>query len=148
VITPGDADDLAARILGDRVTQQGVRQIEHARRVAVAVVDHGDRAVVAALLHEAVEQRCIGWRDLVAAVDDDEVTHVVDVLTRRNTQSELAYLRRCARHPVAAIVKRTDLLEELDPPEADVGCSRGAMARRRTQQRLALLHRLIDEQPS
>jgi (p)ppGpp synthase/HD superfamily hydrolase len=146
VITPADADELAAQVLGDRVTEQGVRQIEHARRVAVAVVDEGDRAVVAALLHETVEQRCIAWGDLADAVDDDEVTHVVDVLTRRSTQSELAYLRRCARHPVAAVVKRTDLLEELDPPEVDVGCTRGAMTRRRTQQRLALLHRLIDEQ--
>jgi (p)ppGpp synthase/HD superfamily hydrolase len=145
MITPGDADDLARRVLPDGITQLGVRHIEHARRVAVAVADHGDRAVVAALLHETVQKGCIAWPELVTAVDDGQVVRVVDALTRRTAESEVAYLRRCAQDPVAAIVKRIDLLEELVADEVAGGYRSGGALRREARDQLATLHRLIDE---
>lgn len=143
MITPGEADDLAARVLGDRVTRLGDRAIEHARRVAVAVAADGDLAVVAALLHDTVEHGCITRPELVAAVDDDEVVYAIDALTRRAGESEPDYLRRCARDPVAAVVKRADLLDKLDPPETGVGSDRAATTRHQAQERLALLHRFV-----
>jgi hypothetical protein len=121
-----------------------VRPIEHARRVAVAVADHGDRAVVAALLHETVEKGCLAWRHLVAAVDDAEVVRAVDALTRRHAEGEVAYLRRCAHDPIAVVVRRADLLEELDPGD-ETGCRLGWANRRRVRERLMLLRRLINE---
>lgn len=145
VITPGDADDLATQVLAGRVTKLGGLSIDHARRVAAAVAAHGDRAVVVALLHDTVEKGCIAWPELAAAVDDDEVVRLVDALTRRNGESELDYLRRCARDPAAAVIKRADLLDKLDPPEIDAACDGGAAIRRQARERLALLHRLIRE---
>lgn len=144
MITPGDADDLATQVLADRVTKLGGRSIDHARRVAAAVATHGDRAVVAALLHDTVEKGCIAWPEL-AAVDNEEVVRHVDALTCRDGESELEYLRRCAEDPVAAVIKRADLLDKFDPPEIDVACDGGAAIRRQARERLALLHRLIRE---
>lgn len=145
MITPGDADDLATRVLADRVTKLGGRSIDHARRVAAAVAPHSDRAVVAALLHDTVEKGCIAWPELAAAVDDDQVVRHVDALTRRDGESELEYLSRCAQDPVAVVIKRADLLDKFDPPEIDVAGDGGAAIRRQARERLALLHRLIRE---
>jgi (p)ppGpp synthase/HD superfamily hydrolase len=145
VITPDDANDLAARVLADRVTTLGGRHIDHARRVAAAVAASGDRAVVAALLHDTVEKGCIAWPELVAAVDDDEVVRVVDALTRRDEESEPSYLGRCAQEPVAAVIKRADLLDKLVPQAVGAGPVAGAKIRRRVRERLALLDRLTGE---
>lgn len=145
MITPGDADDLATWALAGRLTSLGGPHIEHARRVAAAVAAHGDRTVVAALLHDTVEKGCIAWPELVAAVDDAEVVRVIDALTRRDGETELDYLRRCAQVPAAAVIKRADLLDKLDPPEIDVARDGGAAIRRQARERLALLHRLSGE---
>jgi (p)ppGpp synthase/HD superfamily hydrolase len=145
VITTGDADHLATWALADRLTSLGGRHIEHARRVAAAVVAHGDRTVVAALLHDTVEKGRIAWPELVAAVGDDDVVRVIDALTCREGETELDYLRRCAQVPAAAVIKRADLLDKLDPPEIDAAGDGGAAIRRRARERLALLHRLVDE---
>jgi (p)ppGpp synthase/HD superfamily hydrolase len=145
VITPDDADTLAKRVLAGCLTSQGGRSIEHARRVAVAVADHGNRVVVAALLHDTVEKGRISSQELACAVDDDEVTQIVVALTRRVGERELDYLRRCARNPAATVVKRADLLDELDPPEIDAVGDGGAALRQQARQRLERLHRLCGE---
>jgi (p)ppGpp synthase/HD superfamily hydrolase len=145
VITPGDADDLATRALADRLTSLGGPHIEHARRVAAAVAAHDDRIVVAALLHDSVGKGSISWPELAEAVDDDEVVRVIDALTRRDRETELDYLRRCAQIPAAVVVKRADLLDKLDPPEIDVARDGGARIRHQARERLALLHRLSGE---
>ena len=105
MITPEQAERLAARLLDGRTTRLGGPHIEHARRVAGRVARGGDRVVVAALLHDVVEKDCISWNEFAAAVDDEEVVRLVDVVTRRDGEDERAFLRRCAQDPVALLIK-------------------------------------------
>ena len=108
--------------------------------------------VVAALLHDVVEKDCISWNEFAAAVDDEEVVRLVDLVTRRDGEDERAFLRRCAQDPVALLIKRADLLDKLGPQDVEVQIDLGASVRREARERLALLdhlageHLLLDDQ--
>lgn len=145
MITPEQAERLAARLLDGHTTRLGGPHIEHARRVAGRVARGGDRVVVAALLHDVVEKDCISWNEFAAAVDDEEVVRLVDVVTRRDGEDERAFLRRCAQDPVARLIKRADLLDKLGPQDVEVQIDLGASVRREARERLALLDHFARE---
>ena len=145
MITPEQAERLAARLLDGRTTRLGGPHIEHARRVAGRVARGGDRVVVAALLHDVVEKDCISWSEFAAAVDDDEVVRLVDVVTRRDGEDERAFLRRCAHDPVVLLIKRVDLLDKLVPQDVEVQIDVMASVRREARERLALLDHFARE---
>ena len=139
MITPEQAERLAAQLLDGLTTRLGGPHIEHARRVAGRVAGSGDRVAIAALLHDVVEKGCISWGDFAAAVGDEEVVRLVDAVTRRDGEDERAFLRRCAQDPVARLVKRADLLDKLGPQDVEVEFDVGASVRREARERLALL---------
>lgn len=107
---------LAERAHQGQVDRFGLPLAHHAIRVAAAVrpiVD--DHGVVAALLHDTVEKTPTTFADLLANGIDPVAVELVDVLTEREGEPTEAYLERCARHPIARIIKRADLLDKLDP---------------------------------
>ncbi len=148
MITPAAADDLASAVLGDLRTRLGGLHLEHARRVAAAVAGHGDRAVVAALLHDTVEHGRIAWSDLAAAVDNEGVVRTIDALTQREGESDADYLRRCAADRLATLVKRADLLDKLGPQDVDPDVADHARVRHEASERLALFEQIVAEHPS
>jgi (p)ppGpp synthase/HD superfamily hydrolase len=143
LISVREADALAAGLLGDLRTGLGGLHIAHARRVADSVRHLGDeRLVIAALLHDVVEKERIDMADLAARVGDDEVMDLVDVLTHDPGATEREYLSRCAAHPQALPIKRSDLMDKLTANDADVPARVARQLQRQAAERLTLLDQL------
>ena len=143
MITVGEADRLAAALLGDLRTRLGGLHIAHARRVAAGVEGLGDEtAVAAALLHDVVEKTGVSIGDLLSVTGDRGVVELVDILTHRPGESEHHYLSRCTSHPTALAIKRMDLIDKLEATDSAVGAVEAAAIRRTARQRLDLLGRL------
>ncbi len=143
-ISPEAADALAARLLGGLRTKLGGLEIAHARRVAAAVRGTNDdnRAVAAAMLHDVLEKAGIGAHELRAMTSDDEVVALVEVLSRRDSESDHDYLARCAADPLALLVKRADLADKLVTDDSLVSPAVAEEIRREARRRLALLNDL------
>jgi hypothetical protein len=143
MMSPKDADALAAQLLDDLRTRLGELQIIHARRVAEALVGRvDDCAIAAALLHDVIEKTGITAPELRRLTGDNEVVQLVEILTRRPGESESDYLFRCAGHPVALIVKRVDLEDKLIADDSAVAPAVAEAIRREAVERLDLLNRL------
>jgi hypothetical protein len=137
------ADELAAELLGDLVTRLGGPHIAHARRVAASVRDSGDDlAVSVALLHDVVEKGCISLADLRARSGDDRLVALVDLLTKRDDESEEQYLTRLVVDPVALSVKRADLADKQYHDDATVDGSRADELWQEAKGKLALLEQV------
>ncbi len=89
--------------------------LAHPLRVASRVVDAGEEAVAAALLHDVLEDSELTLEDLAGAGLPPTVVGAVDRLTRRPGESHSAAVRRAAADPVAALVKRADIADNSDP---------------------------------
>jgi (p)ppGpp synthase/HD superfamily hydrolase len=147
VITPEDADTIAARLLAGLRTTTGGSHLAHARRVAEHVrlahpdrsAHERDRAVVAALLHDVVEKAGVSVDEIRTLTDDERIVELVDFLTRRPDETEHAYLGRCASDPTALVIKRIDLLDKLVASDALVPADEVARIRRAAQRRIAVL---------
>jgi (p)ppGpp synthase/HD superfamily hydrolase len=140
---PERADALAACLLGASRTELGGQQINHARRVATRVRRTANgRVVAAALLHEVVASRRITVDELRAAVADDRLADLVEVLTRLENETDEHYLARCAADPLALVVKRADLADNLIADDSNVPAATGLRIRRQASRQLALLNLL------
>jgi hypothetical protein len=139
------ADVLAARLLGGLRTKLGGLHIEHARRVADRVRPSGDdRTVAAALLHDVVEKERISLADLLALVRDERLVELVDILTRREVESDEEYLARCAADPVALAIKRADLADKDYYGDAQVDLRTATQLSHKAHMHLMLLDRLVE----
>lgn len=137
---PEQADSLAADLLGKLRTTLGGLQITHARRVAAAVLSAGDsRVTCAALLHDVLEKTEITVDDLLARTGDVEVVRLVDILTRRDSDSDTEYLTRCAADPLTLLVKRADLADKLVADDTTVPDAAAEQIRNQARERLLLL---------
>ena len=143
MISAVDADALAADLLGDLRTRLGGLHIAHARRVAAGIRHLRDaRLVVAALPHDVVEKGRISVDELSARVRNALVMVLVDRLTHDPAATEMAYLSRCAAHPLALLIKRIDLLDKLSEDGSDVTADVVVQIRRQARRRLARLDEL------
>lgn len=93
----------------------GAPYLGHPLRVAARVVGHGDEAVAAALLHDVLEDSSCTPDDLRAGGIPGSVVTAVIALTRGAEEDHLAAVRRAAADPIARIVKRADIADNLDP---------------------------------
>jgi (p)ppGpp synthase/HD superfamily hydrolase len=142
-MSPEEADELAARLLGGSRTKLGGLHIDHARRVAARVGGHPDpRSFAAALLHDVLEKTGTSAAELRRLTGDEAVVDLVDVLTRRGDENEEEYLGRCALDPVALLVKRSDLADKLTAPDATVSDGVAEMLRAEAAARLELLEQI------
>src|SRR4051794_37706470 len=145
-LSPAAADELAARLLGDLGTKLGGLHIAHARRVAAAV-GGDDLAVALGLLHDVVEKAGITLDELLDMVGDERLVALVDMLTRRDSESDEEYLSRCVADPIALAVKRADLQDKLTAPDSEVDYPTVLELRRQARERLALLDLLVPTGP-
>lgn len=135
--TVADADELAAWAHAGQVDRAGRAYIDHPRTVAALVAELGEHAIMAALLHDVVEDSDVTLGDLRAAGYPEPVVAAVDAVTRRPGERYLDMVRRAAADPLGRLVKLADnahnsapeRLAVLDPEVADGLRRRYARAR-------------------
>lgn len=111
---PDEARALARRAHAGQLDKGGAPYLEHVLRVAAAVAPSGPRAVMAALLHDVVEDTDVTFADLRAAGVPADVLAAVDALTKRPGEAYLDAVARAARHPLARVVKLADNADNAD----------------------------------
>ncbi|TIS61640.1 MAG: HD domain-containing protein [Mesorhizobium sp.] len=106
------AAKIAEQAHAGQTDKTGQPFIEHCRRVADAVETIDQKAV--AYLHDVLEKGD-GWnRDRLERIGlGPSIVSAVDALTRRSEEDDLAFIRRAAANPLALLVKRADLLDNL-----------------------------------
>lgn len=111
----GAAASIARRVHLAHRDKSGAPYLGHVARVAARVAGAGDDAVTVAWLHDVVEDGQISLCDLLSAGFSREVLDAVDALTRRDQESDASYVDRVVRSPLARLVKRADVSDNLDP---------------------------------
>lgn len=82
--------------------------IVHPADVADRVQANGPHAVMAAWLHDVVEDTDLTLDDLRAEGFPADVVDAVDAVTRRPGETYMQFVRRAARHPLGRIIKLAD----------------------------------------
>jgi hypothetical protein len=104
---------LAIRCHASQVDKAGQPYILHPLRVMNAVREEGEQAMIAAVLHDAVEDTDLTLNQ-VREHFGDYVASVVDALTRRKGQETYQeFIRRAQIIPLAAKIKIADLNDNL-----------------------------------
>jgi len=109
-----------------QIDKAGRPYVEHVYGVAdaVAAAGHPDHYVMAALLHDALEDTCAKVDDLVRFGVPQDVIDAVVVLTKPRSQSAdpdvkrahyVEFVMRTKTNPMARVVKKADLTNNLDP---------------------------------
>ena len=94
----------------------------HVEKVADRVAKSGhctSQALAVAYLHDVLEDTPITVFDLREAGMSEEVVVAVEAMTRLPGEIYIEYVQRAAQNPLAAIVKKADLLENLSNSAAD-----------------------------
>lgn len=110
------AVQLADQAHRGQVDKAGDPYLGHPLRAAMIVAEAGKpvEAVIAALLHDAVEDGCIGI-ELVRSTFGSQVGALVDALSHRKNEPRREYLRRVvAAGPLAVVVKMADYRDNLN----------------------------------
>ncbi|HTF12317.1 MAG TPA: HD domain-containing protein [Asanoa sp.] len=106
--TVEETDAFAARCHEGQVDKAGLPYIEHPRTVAAALVEHGDEAVMAGLLHDVVEDCGVTLNQLRAMGYSERVVSAVDSVSHRDGETYLDAIRRAAADPLGRLVKLSD----------------------------------------
>jgi (p)ppGpp synthase/HD superfamily hydrolase len=88
--------------------------ILHPLNVMQRVRIYGEEAMIAAVLHDVVEDTDWTLDKLRLEGFTDEVIAAVDALTRRKSESYEDFIARAMGHPLGRIVKIADLEENMD----------------------------------
>lgn len=111
--TVDDAEKLATRAhWGQKYGDQPY--IVHPRDVARRVAANGPHAVMAAWLHDVVEDTHYTLDDLRNAGYPAEVVDTVDAVTQRDNEPYLEFVARAARHPLGRVIKLADNASNTD----------------------------------
>lgn len=109
----GQALAIAARAHAGATDRNGEPYLAHPLRVAARVVAHGHAAVAAALLHDVLEDTDVTPAGLAEAGIPARVVTAVEALTRLPDEPYPAAVERAAADPLARVVKRADLADNL-----------------------------------
>lgn len=109
------ADAIAAAAHAGQVDKAGMPYIGHVRRVASYVDPANSDAVVAALLHDVIEDTGITAAELAERGIPQAAIDAIELLTRRDDQPSADYYQRISEHPTAREVKLADLADNTDP---------------------------------
>ena len=119
------ADAIAAEAHAGQVDKAGMPYLGHVRRVASYVNPANTDAVVAALLHDVIEDTGITAAELRDRGIAPAAIDAIALLTRRSDRPTAEYYQRISEHPTAREVKLADLADNTDPdrlarlPESD-----------------------------
>ncbi len=105
-----DAVELATRAHEGQTDKAGRPYIEHPKAVAQIVADQGhpEPVIIAALLHDVVEDTPYTLDDLRRLGYAEEVVRAVDSVSRRDGETYMNMVRRAAADPIGRIVKKAD----------------------------------------
>ncbi|GBG37333.1 HD domain-containing protein [Mycobacterium montefiorense] len=109
------ADAIAAEAHAGQVDKAGMPYVGHVRRVASYVDPANTDAVVAALLHDLIEDTGIDAAELTNRGISQAAIDAIELLTRRDDQPSATYYQRINEHPTAREVKLADLADNTDP---------------------------------
>ena len=120
------ATRVASRAHDGQFRKDGTPYIAHVFRVAMRVADRSPFHMIAALLHDVVEDTPITLAELREMGFEGIVIDAVDHLTRRKGESYTDFILRCKKHDIAREVKIfgdiPDNIEDqsaLEPEEAE-----------------------------
>lgn len=107
------AIEIAAVAHAGQVDKAGAPYILHPLRVMLAVEDTDAR--IAAVLHDLLED-CPGWTAARLSQEGfaPQTIAAIEGLTRRDGETYEDFVARCALDPIARLVKRADLVDNLD----------------------------------
>ena len=106
---------IAAEAHTDQKDKTGISYILHPIRLMIQM--DSEEAMIAAVLHDVVEDSVWTLDDLRREGFSDEVLNAVDCLTHREGEGEdyWDYIKRAGSDPIALKVKLADLLDNLNP---------------------------------
>ena len=103
---------IAAEAHAEQVDKAGEAYILHPLRLMLQVTTEEER--MAAVLHDVVEDSPWTLDELRAQGFPEAVVRAVDHLTRREGETYLDFVERAGGDPVARVVKRADLEDNMD----------------------------------
>lgn len=113
--TVNDARELAYTAHEGQVDKAGRPYFEHVAEVARRLERHGDEAVMAGYLHDAVEDTALTLEDLRRAGFPEAVVRAVDAVTLRDGEEYMDLIARAAADPMGRLVKIADNATNSDP---------------------------------
>ena len=137
---------LAMRIAYDahhgQIDKSGVPYVFHPYHLAEQMTD--ELTTCAALLHDVIEDTPVTAEQLLHAGISKEVVDAVELLTRYDENEDyFAYVRRLKNNPIAAAVKRADLIHNSDRGRLPSGKLPEKVAQRMEKYKSAL--EILDE---
>ena len=110
---------IAAEAHTGQKDKTGISYILHPIRLMIQM--DSEEAMIAAVLHDVVEDSVWTLDDLRREGFSDEVLNAVDCLTHREGEGEdyWDYIKRAGSDPIAIKVKLADLLDNLNPNRLD-----------------------------
>ncbi|HWO62570.1 MAG TPA: HD domain-containing protein [Umezawaea sp.] len=108
-----DAVNLARRAHEGQIDKSGNPYIDHPLRVMTRV--DGEAEQMAAVLHDVVEDTTVTLDELADLECPAVVVRAVEALTHFPDEPQSAYLARVAADPIALVVKRADISDNLSP---------------------------------
>jgi (p)ppGpp synthase/HD superfamily hydrolase len=111
--TLDDAIQVARRAHEGQLDKSGRPYIAHPLRVMGMVT--GTHQRMTAVLHDVVEDTDVTLEDLAAAGCPDEVLTAVAAISKRPGEPQSDYLTRVLADPIALVVKRADIADNMSP---------------------------------
>lgn len=112
VATLEKAIEIAAKAHAGQTDKAGNAYILHPLRVMLRV--QTEEEMMAAVLHDVVEDTAISLEDLRREGFYERVVAAVDALTKRQGETRLEAAKRAAADPIARVVKLADNAENMD----------------------------------
>ncbi len=141
-LTPAEVEAVARAAHAGQTDKAGRPYAEHLEAVAAGVRRRGgdDEQIMAAWLHDAVEDGAVSERWLNEAALSRHTKDIVLALTRRPGEAPEAYAERILSTPGAALVKEADLAHNADPARLAVldGPTRTRLTEKYTRMRALL----------
>jgi (p)ppGpp synthase/HD superfamily hydrolase len=104
--------EIALRAHQDQTDKAGAPLVRHPLRVMMKM--DTDEEKIATVLHDVVEDSYWTLEDLRKAGFSDAVLNLVDLLTRRQSESYEHFIERVKAHPTAIKIKIADLEDNMD----------------------------------
>jgi len=95
-----------------QVDKYGQPYILHPLRVMFKM--ESEPAMIAAILHDVVEDTDVTFADLRRMGYSEEIITALDGVTRRDDETYAQFVARSAKHPIARRVKQADLEDNMD----------------------------------
>lgn len=106
--TVADARELAYAAHRGQVDKADAPYYDHVAEVAKRLVEHGEMAVMAGLLHDIVEDTDVTLEQLREMGFPEAVVRAVDTVTRRDGEAYMDLIARAAADPLGRLVKLAD----------------------------------------